>query len=64
MLPIDLSGKKAVVTGGSRGVGRAVARTEGPARFTVLDIGRDYVLGLRTDDLDVEHVEVYRITRR
>jgi 3-oxoacyl-[acyl-carrier protein] reductase len=26
MLPIDLSGKKAVVTGGSRGVGRAIAR--------------------------------------
>lgn len=25
MLPIDLSGKKAIVTGGSRGVGRAVA---------------------------------------
>ena len=43
--------------------GRVMARVNGPAKFTVLDIGRDYILGLRTDELDVERVEVYRLNR-
>jgi hypothetical protein len=34
-----------------------------PARFSVLEIGRDYVLGVRRDDLDVEHVQVLRLRR-
>lgn len=43
--------------------GKVLARVAGPARFMVHEIGRDYVLGLRSDDLDVEHVEVYRLTK-
>jgi hypothetical protein len=43
--------------------GRLLARVTGPAGFTVHDIGRDYIVGLRTDELDVEHIEVYRLTR-
>lgn len=39
MLPIDLSGKRAVVTGGSRGVGRAVALMLGRAGA---DVGISY----------------------
>jgi hypothetical protein len=35
-----------------------------PARFTVFEIGPDYVLGVRRDDLDVEHVQLLRLTRR
>jgi len=36
---------------------------ETPARFAVFEIGRDYVLGRRSDELDVEHVQVLRLTR-
>ena len=39
MLPIDLTGKKAIVTGGSRGVGRAVALLLGQAGA---DVGVSY----------------------
>ena len=34
-----------------------------PARFDPMHIGRDFVLGVRKDDLDVEHIELYRLTR-
>ncbi|MEQ9400970.1 MAG: hypothetical protein RJQ04_17515 [Longimicrobiales bacterium] len=34
-----------------------------PARFRVLDIGRDYVLGVRRDSLDVERVELLGLSR-
>jgi len=34
-----------------------------PARFNVLDIGRDYVLGVFRDDLDVERVQMLRLHR-
>lgn len=34
-----------------------------PERFTVLEVGRDYVLGVRRDDLDVEQVEVLGLER-
>jgi len=34
-----------------------------PSRFTVYEVGRDYVLGLRRDDLDVEHVQLLRLDR-
>jgi hypothetical protein len=43
--------------------GRVVANVTGPNAFTVYEIGRDHIIGLRRDDLDVEHVEVYRLTR-
>lgn len=34
-----------------------------PARFTPLEIGADYVLGVRRDDVDAEHVEMLRLDR-
>ena len=34
-----------------------------PARFTVFEFGIDYVLGLRLDDDDVEHVQILRLMR-
>ena len=35
-----------------------------PNRFVVFEIGPDHVLGKRTDDLDVTHVELLDLTRR
>jgi len=35
-----------------------------PARFFVFEIGSDYVLGKRYDDLDLEHVELLHLGRR
>jgi hypothetical protein len=32
-----------------------------PGRFTVYEIGRDYVLGRLLDDMDVEHVQLLRL---
>ena len=43
--------------------GRAIATVTGPELFTVYDIGKDYIAGVRTDELDVERVEIYRLTR-
>lgn len=34
-----------------------------PPRFTVYEIGRDYVLGLWRSDLDVEHVQLYELVK-
>jgi len=34
-----------------------------PARFSVLEIGTDYLLGTRRDDVDAEHVQLLRLTR-
>jgi hypothetical protein len=34
-----------------------------PARFTVYEIGRDYVLGLWRDADDVEHVRMYELIK-
>jgi hypothetical protein len=34
-----------------------------PFRFTVFEVGPDYVLGRRYDDQDVEHVEILRLNR-
>lgn len=34
-----------------------------PRRFRILDIGSDFVLGRRLDDLDVEHVQLYRLSK-
>jgi hypothetical protein len=43
--------------------GRAIARIHLPENITVYDIGPDYVLGLEKDDLDVDHVRMYRVRR-
>jgi hypothetical protein len=44
--------------------GRWLGQLALPPRFTVYEIGSDYVLGRRTDDLDVERVELYELTKR
>jgi hypothetical protein len=41
--------------------GIAIARVTLPGSFRPLDIGRDYVLGVLRDELDVERVRLYRI---
>lgn len=44
--------------------GRVVARVRIPARLTLFEVGRDYVLGSYTDALGEMHVAVYRLQRR
>ena len=34
-----------------------------PHRFQVYHIGEDFVLGKSTDDLDVEHVQLYELIK-
>ena len=34
-----------------------------PERFRIFDIGSDFILGRYQDDLDVEHVRVYRLSK-
>ena len=43
--------------------GKLVGRLTFPDRFTVLEIGVDYVLGRYTDELDVEYLRLYRLRR-
>ncbi len=43
--------------------GRIVGRVRTPARTRILEIGRDYVLGRFTDELDVEYVQLWPLTR-
>lgn len=43
--------------------GRWAAAAETPPRFRVTDIGRDWVLGVATDDLEVQHVQLYPLSR-
>jgi hypothetical protein len=43
--------------------GEWLGRVQSPARFTVLEIGEDYVLGIFRDELDVEHVQLLRLHR-
>ena len=43
--------------------GRWLGRVQTPARFEVNEIGSDYVLGIWRDDLDVEHVRRYAISK-
>lgn len=43
--------------------GRWVANVVLPARFSLLDAGRDYVAGIELDEDDVETVVVYPLTR-
>jgi hypothetical protein len=42
--------------------GKPAGRFSLPGRFRVFRIGRDYVLGKRWDELDVEHVQLYGLT--
>ncbi len=43
--------------------GHAIGRVTTPARTLPLDIGRDYILAVTRDDLDVERLTVWRLTR-
>jgi hypothetical protein len=43
--------------------GRWLGGVELPARFSVTDIGADYVLGVFRDPMDVEYVRLYRIDK-
>lgn len=43
--------------------GRLVATARVPPLFFVFEIGRDYVLGLALDDMEVEHLRLYRLHR-
>ena len=40
-----------------------VARISLPPKLIMLDLGEDWILGVETDDLEVEHVRLYRIER-
>ena len=44
--------------------GRAIGRVTGPDNFTLLDVGPDWILGLSRDELEVERIGLYRLTRR
>ena len=43
--------------------GRYLGPVRFPERFRIFEIGTDYVLGVRRDELDVEFVELYRLVR-
>jgi hypothetical protein len=44
--------------------GEVLARVELPARFAPLIIGADYIAGIYRDDMEVEYVHSYALTRR
>ena len=44
--------------------GQWLARVRLPPRFQLLDVGRDYILGIRRDSLDVQFVELYDLRRQ
>ncbi len=41
--------------------GKLLARVTTPARFELHEIGRDYLLGVGRDDLDIEYIQLYRL---
>ena len=43
--------------------GAMLGVVETPARFTVDEIGPEFILGRWTDELDVEHVQVYELIK-
>jgi hypothetical protein len=43
--------------------GRALGSVVTPPGLRVLEIGRDYVLGVWQDELDVEYVRMHRLDR-
>ncbi|MDE2980424.1 MAG: 6-bladed beta-propeller [Gemmatimonadota bacterium] len=44
--------------------GRALGFVESPPGLTIYEIGADYILGKRTDELDIEYVEVWALSRQ
>ncbi|MCY3610601.1 MAG: 6-bladed beta-propeller [Gemmatimonadetes bacterium] len=44
--------------------GRALGFVETPPGVTIYEIGADYILGKRTDELDIEYVEVWELIRQ
>src|SRR5690606_17712139 len=44
--------------------GRRISQVQLPPKLRVTEIGADYVLGVEQDDLDVEYVRLYPLTRR
>jgi hypothetical protein len=43
--------------------GRMLGMVETPRRFTIYQIGRDFVLGSWRDEIDVEHVRLYELIK-
>jgi hypothetical protein len=43
--------------------GEMLGVVETPSRFTIYQIGPDFVLGRWTDDLDIEHIRLYELRR-
>jgi sugar lactone lactonase YvrE len=43
--------------------GLMLGRVELPDRFTIHQIGRDFVLGTWIDEMDVEHVRLYALIK-
>ena len=43
--------------------GRVLGFVETPAGLRIYEIGEDYILGQATDDLDVEYVQVWSLSR-
>jgi hypothetical protein len=43
--------------------GKAIGRVRMPPRFEPMHIGRDFILGVSKDELDVERVELYSLRR-
>ena len=43
--------------------GRWLGRVRLPPRFQLLEVGRDYILGIRRDSLDMQFVELYDLRR-
>ena len=42
--------------------GKLLARVTTPAKFELHEIGQDYLLGVGRDDLDIEYIQLYRMT--
>ncbi len=45
------------------GEGQMLGVVEAPDRFRIYEIGADFVLGRWTDELDVEHIRLYRLEK-
>lgn len=43
--------------------GRWLGVVQTPARFTISEIGEDYILGVARDELDVQYVRLYRLAK-
>lgn len=44
--------------------GRALGFVTSPPGLTIHEIGADYILGKRTDELDIEYVELWELSRQ